>query len=438
MLKTTLRQHLEQIYQKKELSCWFDPLDLRLDQQNKAVRVFFPHALFAQWFMTSVRQNFEDRVTPFLEGFSLVYDCPQSHISTASGDGNGNPPENKTGAGERENRSSPENGVFSAYKPPERYTFDSFLVNKKNDFPLAAAREALKRITRPKYNPLVVYGQSGSGKTHLLGAMANALIEESGDVSVYYGDLELIGLINTESSFSRRVFFIDNAQRVCTSPQLQEQLVDFLDRLSADNTPMTFAFDQHPGQCENILKKLVSRLSSGLVLELKKPDIDIRRQYIQKKNDALDLELSKEQELTLAQRYTDFRAIDGILARISAYRSSMKNEGDFRSLLDKDEEQKFLTPGAVIAISAKYFSVTPEEIMGKSRNRAIILPRQTAIYLIRELLGMPLVQIGKIFGGRDHSSIVYAIKKISESENSNKVTNKIVTELKQLCLSGRT
>lgn len=435
MLKNKLRQHLEQIYQNKELSCWFDPLDLRVDQPGKVVRVFFPHALFAQWFMSSVRKNFEDNISPFLDDLSLVYECPQSRISTASEKSNGASSANAANTGEK--AAYLDAAFSSAHHPPGRYTFDSFLVNKKNDFPLAAAKETLKKIAKPKYNPLVVYGQSGSGKTHLLGAMANELIKETRDISVYYGDLELIGLINTESPYSHRIFFIDNAQRVCGSPQIQERLIDFLDRLSAENTPMAFAFDQHPAQCENITKKLVARLSSGLVLELKKPDIDIRRQYIQRKNAELELVLSKEQELTLAQRYLDFRAIDGILARISAFRSSMKSEADFRNILEKDDEQRFLTPGAIIAIVAKYFSVSPEDIIGKSRNKAIILPRQTAIYLTRELLGMPLVQIGKIFGGRDHSSIVYAIKKINESEKSDKVTNKIVTELKQLCLSGR-
>ena len=457
MLKTTLRQHLEQVYPDKELSCWFDPLDVREDKESNEVRISFPHALFGQWFMASVRPNFETHARPFLRSRLLVYACapfqgnqlplanngPNTEagkdspgINEGMGNEEGFPPKSAgTNAGARSQKSAPQYTPIG--EPPKRLTFASFLVNRKNDFPLAAARAAVSVADDPKYSPFVVYGQSGSGKTHLLGAIANALYEEKPQLFVYYGDIEIFDLMEAAPPLPGRVFIIDNAQRICTDQQIQEQLIRILDKFSAVNTLMVFAFDTHPSTCADISQKLVARLCGGLVLELKKPDIDIRRQYIHRQSEATGVDISKEQELTLAQHYHDFRSIDGVLARIVTYRSTMRQEGDLRSFLEKDDDQKILTPTAIIAVTSKFFSVSPEAITGKSRDKSTALPRQVAMFLIRELLGIPLAQIGILFSGRDHSSIVYAIKKIKESALKNKDTNILLTELKKLCLTGK-
>ena len=426
MLKNTLRKHLEQVYPDKELSCWFTPLDIRVDQENNLVRVSFPHALFGQWFMNSIRQGFETQALPFIHPMSFAYNCPLCAVGISQ----------KTESS-RTAKPLSYSSASSFMAPPKRYTFSSFLVNKKNDFPLAAAKEAVPAADSPVYTPFVVYGQSGSGKTHLLGAMANAIMEEKPALSVYYGDIDILGLIEAESALSGRAIIIDNAQRICSSPSLQEELIHILDRSSVSNSFIILAFDAHPANCPDISQKLVTRLSSGLVVELKKPDIDIRRQYTHKKTESLGVIISKEQELTLAQRYHDFRSIDGVLTRIAAYRSTIRHDEDLRVILDKDEEQKVLTPAVIISATANYFSIAPDALTGKSRDKSIIIPRQTAMFLIRELLAVPLAQIGEEFGGRDHSSIVYAIKKIKEIKDSNKDINKYLTELKQLCLSGR-
>jgi chromosomal replication initiator protein len=431
VLKTTLRHHLEQVYADQDLASWFDPLDVSEDPDNNTIRISFPHALFGQWFMHTVRQDFESHAGSFLQA-QLIYDCPshllQRHMPEMSKD---------TYAGKRNKTSTPipakkEN---SSFLPSPCHTFASFLVNKKNDFPLAAAKKAVLQANNPPHSPLIIYGLSGSGKTHLLDAMVNAVKNEFPHMPIHYGDMDIVGRMTPYDIPAGHAVFLDDIQRINLFPDLQDKFALLLDRLSQGKGFVVCTFDNHPSSCPNLLPKLLSRLSSGLVLELKKPDLDIRRRYIQAKNEEFGFGFSREQELIMAQRYQDFRSLDGFLARIITYRSTMNQNADLSAILEKETEQKILTPTGIIAAISLHYDVSPDMLTEKNRTKTLILPRQIAIFLTRELLGLSLVHLGQIFGGRDHSSIIYSIKKIEELRKRNKDIHKTLTELKHLCLS---
>ncbi len=447
VLKTNIRRRLQTMYPEKELVCWFDPLALKVDSNQGCVQVIFPHALFGRWFMSCFRKPFEEQAGPLCANMPFVYEEADHSIyavdQTAARVLLRAVEETDTSTAlpafalEREpSRTFPAH-IFPLAVPPKHQVFDAFLCNRKNDFPLAAAKQAVTDANPSlSYIPFVIYGQSGSGKTHLLSAMAHTVLDLSPETTIYYGNIDLFLPLKPPLAQGPKAFFIDEVQRITQFPEMYERLINFLDTCRAKDITMVLCFDTHPSACKGLPKKIVSRITGGLVVELKTPDIDVRRRYIHEKNTLFSLGLNKDQELTLAQRYLDFRAIDGILARLTAYRNVNASQHIHPAmLLEKGKGAAPLTPAHILTITAQYFSVPENEIIGKSRNKRAVTARQTAMFLIRDLLGLSLMQIGKIFDGRDHSSVLYTLKKIKSLQESDRDMNKHTATLKQLCLS---
>ena len=440
VFKNTLRQHFAKRFASHELSRWFDPLHMRMDEEEGVLRISFPHTFFGDWFMHTVRSDFErcaaDCSRSLSRDFSIVY---EGVLHTGR----------KKEAVSASSFIQPAPAHVSGPEPLfKEQTFDDFLVNRKNDFPLAAARAFVAQelsVTgeRLYFSPFVIYGQSGSGKSHLLAAMVNAL-HDSGR-SFHHGDVSFLESIRVSPGRYAKVneimLFLDDMQRVASCPDLQDALVALVDMFQSSGRLLALAFDSHPASCSGLGQNLRTRLCSGLAVELKRPDLDIRRQYVQRKDSQLNLNLSKEQILNLAQRFQDLRNIDGALTRLLAYRSLlMKDESnahptDIATLLSHGMENESLTPPHIIAICATHFSVSPEDMIGKNRDKTVALARHVGIWLCRELLGLSLVQTGRVFGGRDHSSILYSVKKIKALKESDKVTHKLVEDLRKLCLT---
>lgn len=452
LLKNTLRQKLEKAFPSQELAQWFDPLAVAVDEAGKILNVSFPHAFFGQWFMENRRKTFELHVTPHINGMRIVYENGTS--SNGKKAGAFSPPVFPWPAPQTSVVSAPrEHGGAAANSSArttnfllERHRFDTFIANRKNDFPLAAAREAVEKALCPPYTPFVIYGQSGSGKTHLLGAMANALLAAYPGMPLFYGGVDYLDrMVLSPSRFPlllEKIVFIDDIQRVYHSPGLQDALVDLIDIFHASQRLLVLSADAHPGGSPGLTPKLLSRLTGGLVVELKKPDMDVRRQYLQQKNTVFKLGLTKERLLHLAQQHQDIRSIDGILTRISTYRSLCDPQGgDVEKFLDhgsgEHPNRRFLTFDFILDTVSKHFSVSKESIIGKKREKSVVLARPVAMLLCRELLHISLEQVGAIFDGRDHSSVLYSLKKINELQKSNKDVNITVATLKQMCLTQR-
>lgn len=453
MFKTTLRQHLEKFFPDRELARWFDPLDMDVDEGKKVLRVFFPHTFFGRWFMGSMKQDFEKEVLSLIQGIQIEYNknrhSGQIFVSSPSVQSSSVLYRFKDHLKKTSGKlSEKEHTIPEGLPLLSEYTFDNFIVNRKNDFPLAAAKEAVNASHSSSYLLFILYGQSGTGKSHLLGAMANTL--KSKDNAIYYGGIEFLeSFFHYSKGYTQlpvKAALIDDAHRVSASPALQDNLTSLIDLCHSTKRLLVLTLDMHPSHCPNLHPKLRSRLNSGLVVELKRPDLDIRTQYIQQKNRLYELDLNKETILSLAQRYPDLRSIDGFLAHLRLYNSMLakqpKENGisrssipDPTSLLNQDATYSFLSPTHILHSTARHFSVSPEEIVGKSRDKNITLARHIAILLCRELLGLSLVQVGRFFGGRDHSSILYSIKKIKQLQDRNKEVHNQVEILRKLCLS---
>ncbi len=408
--KADLRRYLEQVYPSPELEQWFDPLIVRVNRECREIHIAFPHVFFAGRFRDKVRMGFENHCLPLLQGWSLRWSEPERVPAPAR----------------RASRSEkPRTGDL----PLERHTFSSFLHNRKNDFPLAAAKACAGNIGNPPYVPLVIYGQSGAGKTHLLGAIANEAREHAPDYRFFCGPAASL-----PAGEHFEAVFLDDLQRA-RKADLQERLVILLDMMAATGGAFVCTIDAPPA-ASGLASGLAQRLGAGLVVELKKPDLDVRRRYAAGLCETYGLDAGKDAALSLAQRCMDFRAIDGAVNRARAYATLVPGrEAEPVDILNAGPDQRVLTPEQIILTTARFFSLTPEHLTGKSRDKTTAEARRHAVTLCRELLGLSLPQLGRIFGGRDHSSIVYTIKKFKEIQSGNKDMHNTHARLKQMCLT---
>jgi chromosomal replication initiator protein len=458
--KQSLRKHLEKFFSFSELQHWFDPLDIRPDRGKGSVCIIFPHIFFRRHFMTHVRSAFEQALSSF-DGVPRVCYGEIRDDDTAPGDDAG--PTDVAYVDIRPFRAAaaravhadgreddvPEHPDDTAFLP-EQYTFDNFLFNAKNDLPLTAALETADLVaagTPPLYNPFVLHGPSGSGKSHLLGAMARAL--QNGGRKTFYGNIMTFpALLETAPgrcpATDGSCIFLDDAQRVSNCADMQDALVALMDSCLSSRTLLALSFDRHPSSCPELGRPLLSRIASGLIAELKRPDLDIRLRYAEKRSAELELALNKEQLLSLASRNADIRGIDGYFARLTAYRSMSTKNGSpasaqeaYAALTLHETDHAGPTPELIIAAAAEHFSVDPEDIIGKRRDRKTASARNTAMFLCRELLNPTLANIGRVFGNRDHTSVLYAVKTVGKRCAADKDTHKLVEELKQKCLNRR-
>ncbi len=429
-MKNALRQHLLQSCSEQELARWFDPLSLVVEKEAALVLVSFPHQFFADWFEGSMRSRFEARLHEFLgDGFAVRYGL----VGAAPGPEAGTKNETRR--------------LDHPYGPA--FTFETFLVGKKNYFPLASAKEVAKQAGNV-FNPFVVCGGSGSGKTHLLRAMANDIAHKSGAGSIFLASADELGdLLSGRFSGDRIALrnhlvqhdflFVDDFHALRHAPEMQKTFITVFDQFHAARKQMVFGFLGKPGASDSLDPMLRSRLEWGLIVTLKEPDLEVRVSFIQDKIRSRKLPLGKDQILVLAQRFQDFRNLQGVLLKLFAFRELVKkdlDERDFDQILEHTEERnaESLTPNAIIGVVAEHMGVNPKEITGAKRHQNIAQARQVAMFLCRSLLGLSFPALGRAFGGKDHSTVLYSVKKVERNQSDDQVLKKLLQELKKKCL----
>lgn len=436
VLKKALREHLSSKHSDQALRQWYDPLTIVMSKTEKRLSVLFPHAFFANWFQQNAQGAFEDALREYLgEGYKLDYSMPNAGRATARG------------------FSTPLAAAVKNLDIPfgRQFTFETFLHNKKNEFPIASAREVVKQGDTPKYNPFVLCGNSGSGKTHLLRAMANEIAHHTDPQLIFLGSVEDLASLYEETHegdmyaarrhLGRYVYFLlDDVQRFRDFPMLQEEMVFLFNMFHDSNRQMVFSSTGTVSSYDFLDPKLKSRLEWGLIAQIKPQDLDIRVRFVQMRLKHDRLRLSKEQTFLLCQRFPDFRNLQGILTKLAAYRDLMSREvtdKDFEQILahTDDRQGSSITPETVIAVIADHFGLVGKDITGTKRHQKIVQARQLAMFICRQLLGSSYPSLGRIFGGKDHSTAMYAVKKIKELQDSNKDTKHLVTELKKKCLT---
>ncbi|MDC0336205.1 DnaA/Hda family protein [Pseudodesulfovibrio sp.] len=429
-MKQSLRKHLQQTSTNDELARWFDPLNFEYEEENKRVTVGFPHAFFAKWFESEIQDKFEAQLNLFLgNGYLVVYQ------ESASGD-------TPTGVQASD--------VVKRIDFPfgQEFTFDTFLINKKNYFPIASAKEVSKQ-GGSLFNPFIICGPGGSGKTHLIKSVGNEISKKNDYSTIFMGTMDELNSLYTiqfkgdpfrarNHLFEYDFLFIDDFHKIREYPHFQQELVNIFNHFYDNKKQMVFACRDKVTSYDFLDDSLQSRLGWGLVVTLKEPDLEIRVGYIQRHCRMKRLTLSKEQILTLAQRFTDFRFLQGILLKLFAFKELVKkdlSEKDFEHILANTEEKATddLTPKKIMAVVSEHFNINIKDLTGSKRHQHIAQARQIAMYLCRQMLSTSYPSLGRSFGGKDHSTVLYSVKKIDQLQDDDYELKQLLKSLKQKC-----
>jgi len=438
-VKKALREHLSASCSEQELKRWYDPLEIEQSEGGQEVRVAFPHSYFAQWFAGRMQDRFEAELFRFQgRACDIRYLAPGVRRQGATAEGlvcNG---------GER-GQEAPKNHRKLAFPFDAQYSFESFLTNSKNYFPLETARQ-VARSDGAQFNPFVICGRSGSGKSHLLKAIANemAKIHPLTEILVTTGEglrglLAGPDLLSAREHVNRhRFLLVDDIHWLAGDERLQQELLVLFNQFQDSRRQMVFTCQDRIGAWDELLPALRSRLEGGLVVGLKQPDMEVRVALIQERVRAKKLPLSKEQVLTLAQRFQNFRALGGILIKLLAFRELVRRDisaRDFEQILSNTEErdQPQITVDVVIDTVCQHYQVGRKDMLGEDRRQNIALARQVAMYLCRHMLGLSYPALGRAFGGKDHSTVIYSVKKINDLQEDAKEMKQLLKDLKLRC-----
>jgi chromosomal replication initiator protein len=434
-VKKALREHLSASCTEQELKRWYDPLDIDLSEDGREVRVGFPHGFFAQWFAGRMQDRFEAELFRFRgEACDIRYLAPTGSHGRSKGNG--------ADAGQGQ---AGTNARKLAFPFDAQYNFESFLTNSKNYFPLETARQ-VARAEDAQFNPFVICGKSGSGKSHLIKAIANEIAKTrpASDLLVTTGEglrtlFAAADPLEARDKVARhRFLLVDDIHSLSGDERLQQELLVLFNSFQDQRRQMVFTCQDRIGTWEDLIPALRSRLEGGLVVGLKLPDLEVRVALIQERARAKKLPLTKEQVLTLAQRFQNFRALGGILIKLLAFRELVRKDisaRDFEQILSNTEErdQPQITPEAVIDTVCQHYQVLRKDVLGEDRRQNIALARQVAMFLCRQMLGLSYPALGRAFGGKDHSTVIYSVKKITELQEDSKEMKLLLKDLKVRC-----
>ena len=356
-----------------------------------------------------------------------------------------------------------ENGGIPSYNSIDanlnpNYTFDSFIKGESNKFAYTASLSVAEKPGK-SYNPLFLYGKSGLGKTHLMHAIGNYILNNS-NLKVLYvtsddfvndfisvirnKDKDNFELINTFKSKYRNidVLLIDDIQFLENATATQQEFFHTFNELYNSNKQIIIASDRSVNDLKLLEERLRTRFAWGLTANIFPPDYDLRMSIIRKKimyNESAKDVPDEVIEYIANSFDSDVRQLEGAITRVFAY-ALMMNNGivDLNTAIDALKDQ-LTTKSAfkndihrIQQIVSDYFQIKIEDLTGKKRTKNIAFPRQIAIYLCRNMTNESFPRIGSYFGGRDHSTIMHSCDKIADSLKNNEQVKDIIKELKKL------
>jgi chromosomal replication initiator protein len=337
-----------------------------------------------------------------------------------------------------------------------KYSFDNFVIGQSNRFAHAAA-VAVAEAPAKAYNPLFIYGDSGLGKTHLLHAIGDYAQSMYAGIRVRYVSSEeftndFINSIanNRGSAFQARyrdvdILLIDDIQFLQGRAETQEAFFHTFNTLHDHDKQVVITSDVPPKHLTGFEDRMRSRFEWGLITDVQAPDLETRIAILRKKAQSERLQIPDEVlEYIATVVSSNIRELEGALIRVSAFASLNRSTLDMslaqtvlRDIVDQDDAN-VISPTDIITATASYFKLSVDDLYGSSRSQAVAQARQIAMYLCRERTSLSLPKIGQLFGGRDHTTVMYAYKKISDLMKERRSIYNHVTDITaQLGRNGR-
>ena len=424
---------------KHAYSTWFVPIK-SIALNNDTLLLELPNQFFYEWIQSHYKQAIEraSNVTSKKELEIKFTVSPESPALTTS----------NTELFGQESKSEKK----ATQKPKalnEQYTLSSFIQGSHNEFAKAAAKNVTENPGDRSFNPLVIYGGVGMGKTHLLHAIGNDILEKAPMTLVVCASsekftLDFISSIqkNKTVEFSKSyrnadVLLIDDIQFFQGKEQTQEQFFHTFNELFQANKQIVMTADRYPGEMMGLQDRLLSRFKSGLSVDIQPPDFETRVAIVMEKAEQNGLKLSYDIiELIGTHIKTNIRDLEGTIIRLLAHSSLTNREIDYdltKSVIKErlgSQVGSELTVEEIVKRVSETTKIKQKDIVGISRKMEITEARQISIYLCREILGTPLVSIGMHFGGRDHSTVLHACRVIEKRSKKDERISNLVGGLK--------
>jgi len=328
-----------------------------------------------------------------------------------------------------------------------KYTFDSFVIGASNRFAHAASL-AVAELPADAYNPLFLYGGVGLGKTHLMHAIGHYIHENNPSAKLLYITSEkfttmMIDAIkkNSQEEFRDQmrtvdVLMIDDIQFIAGKTGTQEEFFHTFNELHSSGKQIIISSDRPPKDIATLEERLRSRFEWGLIADIQKPDYETRIAILRKKADLEHISVDDEVLHYIAEKTeSNIRELEGALTSVNAKANLIKQPLTIelaREMLENVSagERKPVTPESLIKKVAAYYQVREDDILSQRRNREVAKARQVAMYLIREINHLSTTRIGELFGGRDHSTVMYACDKVAEQMQTDPALQADIAKLK--------
>ncbi len=339
----------------------------------------------------------------------------------------------------------------------DRYTFDHFVIGKSNEL-AAAAAHAVAQAPGKVYNPLFIYGDTGLGKTHLMQAIAHDIVERNPQTRITFVGTEqftneLVAAIQTRSNAAFRrhyretdLLLVDDVHFLKGKEATQEEFFHTFNALYEAGRQIVLTSDRAPSEIAGLENRLVSRFQWGMVADIELPDFEHRVAILKQKAhlDHLEYTIPDDVIRFIAENVrSSVRELEGSIIKLLAY-ASLKHQDISvdvarEALRDKlrtdfamEGAQSALSISTIQQIVSREWGVTPEGLRSKTRTKNLTVPRQIAMFLARELLGTQLMEIGHAFGGRDHSTVIHSIEKITDATQSDPLFKTRVDKLRTM------
>jgi chromosomal replication initiator protein len=334
----------------------------------------------------------------------------------------------------------------SAAQLNPRYTFDAFVIGAGNQFAHAAAQAVAERPSKA-YNPLFLYGGVGMGKTHLMQAIGHEVRRRQPQAAICYVSSEkftneMINSLRYDRMTSFRdkfrnvdVLLIDDIQFLAQKERTQEEFFHTFNALHESMKQIVIASDRPPKELAEVEDRLRSRFEWGLIADIQPPDLETKVAILQKKAESEKVMLTTDLALYIASNVrTNVRELEGALIRLIAYCSltgAEVNLGTAQQVLKNfiDSQARKITIDAIQKAVAEQFGLRVAEIKAKSNSRAIVFPRQIAMFLAKQMTEASLPEIGRQFGGKHHTTVMHSVDKIDEQRQSDKDLNRLLNKL---------
>ena len=323
----------------------------------------------------------------------------------------------------------------SAFNP--KYTFDTFVVGSSNQFAHAATLAVAEQPAR-SYNPLFIYGGVGLGKTHLMHAIGHFAKERNPNVRLCYLSSEqfMNELINSlrfdrmpqfrETFRNMDILLVDDIQFIAGKERTQEEFFHTFNSLFDSHKQIVVSSDKFPREIPDLEERLRSRFEWGLIADIQAPDLETKIAILEKKADISGITLPQGVALFLAENTgSNIRELEGYLQRVTAFAAFAKTKTITMDLVQEalknllEQRKKVITVEEIQKNIAAFYSTKVSDMKSKKKNKAFIKPRHTAMFLTRQLTNLSLPEIGRHFGGRDHSTVLHAIHKVDNMAKNN-------------------